>query len=215
MKFTALAVAAALIAGPAAAATTGLSALFYNAPADTIANTAQAKAQAVGAPTATFTATKLQYGTPGDSFAIGTLSSFLGANATNLSGAGGDSFQESVLVFSGLISLNAGVNNFSVTSDDGFELKIDGTVVSFFDGLRGPNSAPSTGSFTAPTAGHYAFDLLYYEGNVSQARLEVALNGKIIDDTVTKPGVIPVPAALPLLASALGLFGLIARRRAA
>ena len=214
MKFTALAVAAALIAGPAAAATTGLSALFYNAPANTIANTAQAKAQAVGAPTATFTATKLQYGVaPG--FPIGTLSDFLGANATDLSGAGTDSFQESVLVFSGLISLDAGVNNFSVTSDDGFELKIDGTVVSSFDGLRGPNSAPSTGSFNALTAGHYAFDLLYYEGNVTQARLEVALNGKIIDDTVTKPNVIPVPAALPLLASAFGLFGLIARRRAA
>lgn len=69
----------------------------------------------------------------------------------------------SYFLFTGSIYLDAGVNNFDITHDDGVELALDnGAVVSALSpGPTSPVTTPFT--ITAPNAGTYNFTLSYGE----------------------------------------------------
>ncbi len=221
MKTALLAAAAlALSAVSSQAATAGLNGSFYDS-ASTFSTIADARGIIAGAagPDATFTATALDYPAGATDFldATSSLSTWLGADAASASGATGTAIGTAVFLFEGFITLGAGVQNFVVGSDDGFELNIGGGAAEgAFDGNRAFGTTAL--SFAAGSGGEFAFELLFWDGPAGVTGLEVTLNGAIIDDSITSTmptGVIPVPAALPLLASALGLAGWVGRRRRA
>lgn len=135
------------------------------------------------------------------------LSTFLGVDGDSLSGADAELFG-SVFLFTGKISLTAGVQTFDVFSDDGFDLVVGGDSVASFDGIRsiGAASNPSSGVFDAGEGGDFDFELLFYDGEVFEIGLSVLLNGSIVDDGVTmrdEPTPIPAPAPAALLVGAL------------
>lgn len=158
-------------------------------------------------PTATFNSTGIDYplGAQNTVGSSTTLAAFLGTDAGSLSGAGGTTLEGSVFRFTGHLKLLALSNTFTVASDDGFRLFIEGTLVSEFFGNRpfGTTSATRADLGT----GIKAFELIYWEnGGVTGVEFEV--NGR----TVTP---IPVGPALPMLAGALSLFGLVVARKRA
>ncbi|WP_236632958.1 LamG-like jellyroll fold domain-containing protein [Endozoicomonas elysicola] len=107
-------------------------------------------------PTATFTATNLDYSD------AGTLAGFLGNDANTLSTDIGNNTMETIgFRFTGFVKLDAGQHDFTVTSDDGFRLNIAGQNISEFFDTR-PAEA-TTGSYTAPADGFYSFELIYWE----------------------------------------------------
>ncbi len=108
------------------------------------------------------------------------LEDFLGAT-DSLSLRGGDKKAELTTMafhFRGYIDLTVGDHVFDVGSDDGFRLKIDGQIVSQYDGNRpyGQNQ----GTFTAVKAGLYPIDLVYWE-NGGAARLTVQMDGQSLE----------------------------------
>jgi hypothetical protein len=154
---------------------------------------------------ATFVSTGINY--LGDQTTAQTMSSFLGADAGGLGALGGNAVLGTILRFAGTISLNAGLNNFDIYSDDGFRLIIDGNVVNFFDALRPPSS--SNFDFFAGAAGDHSFELVYFETQVVLAALAVKVNGSYLT-----PAAVPLPAGgLLLLSTLAGLAGLRRRRR--
>ncbi|WP_211826939.1 cadherin-like domain-containing protein [Kistimonas asteriae] len=80
--------------------------------------------------------------------------------------------------FRGYIDLTAGEHHFTIGSDDGFRLNVDGQTVSQYDGNRA--YAKSQGAFTAAKAGLYPIDLVYWE-NGGDARLTVEMDGKALE----------------------------------
>jgi len=162
-----------------------------------------------GLPGATFTVPSFNFSfNPTDSGSIYTLGTFLssggvssatyisGAASTDSlagpSGAGGTLFQ-----FTGSITVTSG-ETFGATHDDGITLVIDGVSV-FPAGASGPTSAVFTeAAYTGPS-GTYAFDLVYGECCGPPAELVLAQT--------------PLPAALPLFASGLGVVGFLGLRR--
>ena len=80
--------------------------------------------------------------------------------------------------FRGYIDLTAGEHHFTIGSDDGFRLNVDGQTVSQYDGNRA--YAKSQGAFTAAKAGLYPIDLMYWE-NGGDARLTVEMDGKALE----------------------------------
>lgn len=143
---------------------------------------AAAKALLANPADATFTATKIDYDG-------GTVNAFLalGGDETSLSPAafGTTNLDRIVFQITGFIRVDtAGTYNFRVSSDDGFELTIGGSVVTSFSGGRA--FAPSTGAATL-TAGKHAFELIYYENTGGEGlRFETDLTGsmQIVDDSL-------------------------------
>lgn len=108
------------------------------------------------------------------------LEDFLGAT-DSLSLRGGDKKAELTTMafhFRGYIDLTVGDHVFDVGSDDGFRLKIDGQIVSQYDGNR--PYAQNQGTFTAAKAGLYPIDLVYWE-NGGAARLTVQMDGQTLE----------------------------------
>ncbi|WP_152558898.1 tandem-95 repeat protein [Endozoicomonas numazuensis] len=126
------------------------------------------------APDATFLAHTLAF----DDGNPDTLSQFIGNNGSELSGLGDEPFESMGLRFTGQIKLDAGDHNFTVRSDDGFSLKINGQVVTEFDRDRGAGN--SSGRFSANTDGLYDIEIVYWE-NRGSAVLEVSMDGQILD----------------------------------
>ena len=101
-----------------------------------------ASAQAIiagGAPTATFTSSAIDYpnGPNSQVYDSTSLSIFLGTDGASLVGTNTADLTTSVFRFTGWLDLAAGTNSFNISSDDGFQLKIDGNVIASFDGNRG------------------------------------------------------------------------------
>jgi hypothetical protein len=99
----------------------------------------------------------------------------------------------------------------SVQSPDGTLVDSVGMVV---DGGNFPTSiyTPFSQDVTAGLAGSFQIELLPTGSNVYSILAEGGLSPTHIDVTVS-PSVVPLPAALPLFASGLGVMGWMARRK--
>jgi hypothetical protein len=175
---------------------------FWNAPANTLATIGDAITYAtITDPTAdaTFTTSVINYGDASKNWLIGTLSNFLNGNASNLSSNGGTNFQESVILITGVATFVNG-QQYKVTSDDGFRLTVNNSVLSEFTGIRAPNN--STPAIWTGATGNYAFSLWYFEGQRTQAQLQANLVP------------VPLPAGGLLLLGGLAGLAALGRRKA-
>ncbi|EZH83806.1 outer membrane adhesin like protein, partial [Ectopseudomonas composti] len=125
-------------------------------------------------PSATFTATELNYGN-GVSNNLGSdqqLQKFLGADAGSLN-TDPDNTSDAIIEMSGQISLNAGTYQFRVTADDGYSIVIDGKVVAEFNGNQSPTARESA-TFTITESGAHNIQIIYWDQG-GQAQLKVEL----------------------------------------
>ena len=200
---------ACLAAGAAQAATlVSVTGSFYDADRD-FTDIDDALGFVAGASAdATFDVTAIDY-PRGDigSFtsATTTLEEFLGDDAASLSGGSDLTLEQSVFVLTGQIMLDGTEDVFSVGSDDGFRLTIDGMLIS-------ENTAPRGFEFTDATpglpAGLYTFTLVYFE-NQGFTGVEFRVDGSIV---AAAP--VPLPAAMILFGPALAGLAYARRRRA-
>ncbi len=125
-------------------------------------------------PSATFTATQLNYGN-GVSTDLGgdqQLQKFLGADAGSLNTDPANS-SDAIIQLTGQISLAAGTYQFKVTADDGYSIVIDGKVVAEFNGNQGPTARESA-TFTITESGAHNIQIVYWDQG-GQAQLKVEL----------------------------------------
>ena len=128
-------------------------------------------------PTATFIATKFDYGTDnlfGNDLGYGAnLQSFLGADAASLSTDPGNSSDAIIRMF-GSIQLAAGTYNFKVRGDDGYQIKVDGVAVATVDNIQSPTDGIHA-QFSIATGGLHTIEILYWDQG-GQAVLKVELS---------------------------------------
>jgi len=115
-----------------------------------------------GSPDATFSSTHVDYpqGAAAGQQSSLPLSNFLGTDAPSIAGNGAAVLTTSIIRFSGFIELAPGPHSFSVGSDDGYRLIIDGNVVSEHPRVRGFRTTTVTqdvGSGVLP------FELWFFE----------------------------------------------------
>ncbi|MDP2243070.1 tandem-95 repeat protein, partial [Pseudomonas sp.] len=125
------------------------------------------------APTATFTATNLNYGPIGDG-GLGNgskLQTFLGGDALSLSPVSANS-SDAIIKLNGLVNLAAGNYQFLVTADDGFSIRINGQTIAQFNGNQGPT--PREFDFTVPVGGAQQFEIVYWD-QAGNAQLTIEL----------------------------------------
>ena len=159
--WTALALAAA--AGAAQAQISG--SLWENWTTDTAAGGPPA-----GAPNATFSASAINFSSTAaaNGYTVGGFLASDGATGVSYSGgaAPGDDLDNTFMLLTGNIYLNAGANNFSVGHDDGLIITIPGLPGGTGNALNDPGPTgfvltPFT--ITAPSAGVYSFTVDYNE----------------------------------------------------
>ena len=120
-------------------------------------------------PTATFTAQSIDYSHSGS----GTMADFLGSDIDSFTSGETSLASEFIMQLSGYIYMEAGTHDFNVSSDDGFRLNINQQIVTEF---TTPTSVQtSTGNFTAPQAGLYEVELIYWQGT-GEAALNISSN---------------------------------------
>ncbi|MFD0982068.1 VPLPA-CTERM sorting domain-containing protein [Tropicimonas aquimaris] len=201
-KASAAVAALALSTGTAGAVT------FQGEFWDTGALTGIADAQAAiaASPKALFTSSGIDYPN-GDLNTLrsssATVGQFLGVDAASLTGSASTSLATSVFRFTGQIYLSGGSQTFSVSSDDGFWLDVDGIRVADFGSNRGFTTTTVIDSSFA--AGFHDFELVYWE-NAGSAGIEAALNGATLEP-------VPLPASLSLALAGFAGLGVAARRR--
>ncbi len=150
---------------------------------------AEAVVSGAGAPDATFIATSLDYPNGAVNNQNGPVNNFLGADAATLDppAFGAVAGNRLVYVFEGVVNVPAdGIYSFGVSSDDGFNLQIDGATVTQFTGNRGFNNVPTTGNVNL-TEGQHDFRLIYWENSGSEGleTFSSLTGGGILNDTVT------------------------------
>jgi len=160
-----------------------------------------------GSAEGSFLATLIDYPNVGDVVpASATLGEMLGIDAATLTGllptAGSLS---NTFVFSGFIAISdPATYAFAVGSDDGFELRINGVLVSNFDGDRG--FAFTTQDVSFSDAGLYAIELLYWANNSTESGVQFAFANPLAIVNVPT-GIlytqIPSPAAAMVLGAAM------------
>ncbi|VEE14849.1 retention module-containing protein [Ectopseudomonas mendocina] len=125
-------------------------------------------------PSATFTATELNYGN-GVSNNLGNdqqLQKFLGADAASLNTDPANT-SDAIIEMNGQINLNAGTYQFRVTADDGYSILVDGKVVAEFNGNQSPTARESA-TFTITESGPHDIQIIYWDQG-GQAQLKVEL----------------------------------------
>ncbi len=203
-------IAIAMIPGAVSAAT--FSGEFWDAPSH-MHGLGNADAMIASGPaTATFQSTGIDYpqGIVGSISDNTTLAAFLGTDAASLSGATTTNLYASVFRFTGFLDLAGGVHRFSVGSDDGFRLTIGDEVIGTA-GLRGFNTTHM--DYDTGAGGLTAFELIFFE-NGGSTGVQFSVDGGIAQ-AAAAPSAVPLPAGLPLLAVALGVFGIVNRRKTA
>lgn len=132
-----------------------------------------------------------------------TISSFFGLPAWNFGFVGNNSMLGTIVRLTGVVAF-AGNQDFSVRSDDGYQVTIGGTTYAEVAGLQAPTltSHAYTGGAT-PSA---LFEMVWFETQLTQAALQVQ-NLDFVP--------VPLPAGLPLLLGGLGAMGALRLRRKA
>ncbi|WP_283939434.1 retention module-containing protein [Pseudomonas sp. R3.Fl] len=127
------------------------------------------------APSATFTATALDYGN-GVSTDLGgdkQLQKFLGSDAASLNTDPANT-SDAIVQLTGLVNLAAGNYTFRVTADDGFSIRIDGVEVFKYDANQSPTARVSD-SFNIAQGGNHQIEILYWDqGGNAQLKVELA-----------------------------------------
>ncbi|PWR03103.1 hypothetical protein DKT77_07735 [Meridianimarinicoccus roseus] len=163
-------------------------------------------------PTATFTSSGIDYPNGKKTLtSSSTLTDFLGVDAATIKGDGSSQLATSVFYFTGMLNL-FGSKTLKVGSDDGFVLALDGTNVMWQATNRAFGYTSTSYDFTGQTR----FSLLYYE-NKGNTGVEFSIDDWIVGRD-PQPSKVPIPAALPALATGLAgliLLNLRARRTAA
>jgi|tagenome__1003787_1003787.scaffolds.fasta_scaffold20169011_1 hypothetical protein len=114
----------------------------------------------LGAPNGTTTVNGINFST--NNSAGTTIATWLGVGGLPAAVANAV-VNDSYMLFTGDIFLNAGLNTFNITHDDGVALSVDGgaTVSALSAGPTSPTTTPFT--ITTPGAGNYHFALSYGE----------------------------------------------------
>lgn len=175
----------------------GLEASIYQSgPFGAIANLAEAEAIIAAEPVAaTFIATNLDYPNGAVNNQSGPVANLLGSDAASLNppAFGALNTNRMVFLFEGNITVEtAGNYSFGVSSDDGFDLQIDGMTVTQFPNNRGFNAAPTTGNVFL-TEGEHTFRLVFWENGGSEG-LEVFTSlgtSGMVDQNITSYSVNP------------------------
>jgi parallel beta-helix repeat protein len=138
-------------------------------------------------PSATFTATKISYG--GDKPFYNNLGSganlqaFLGGDAASLNADPSDS-TDAIIRINGAIELAAGTYNFKVRGDDGYQIKLDGSIVAAVNANQPPTGTTHP-SFTV-TSGRHIIEVLYWDqGGQAVLNVEISSNGGVSYTPVT------------------------------
>lgn len=162
-----------------------------------------------GSATGTFDSTAIDYPNgAADVISNSTsLSTFLGVDAASLVGTDATSLTRSVFRFTGFLDLAAGDQLFSVGSDDGFRLTIDGVEISAASNRSFSFSDATTDAGTGITA----FELIYWE-NAVVTGVEFYVDGALAVAAGAPPATVPLPAGFPLALLGLGALGLVTRR---
>ena len=162
--------------------------VYQSGPFGGIVDIAESEAIIASQPVfSNFRVTALDYPNGAQNNQNSTIGNLLGADAATLDNpaAAATNSDRSVYEFTGILNVPAdGVYNFSIGSDDGFDLQIDGASVLSFPGPRG--FAFTNGPVNL-TAGEREFRLVFFENSGSEG-LEVFsdLSGgplAILDDT--------------------------------
>jgi hypothetical protein len=187
---------------------------------------AAARAHVLGfVPTTTFVSTSVDYpnGAAGSTTTSSTFGAALGVDAGSLADptVATDPVLNSILRFTGYLRVDQPGSLFlGVGSDDGSELRIQGTTVIFNDGIHGfpgPNDGPAEIGFEAP--GLYEMEILFFESQVVGWGVEFYANaagsGQAIPQRVLyRTTDVPEPGTMVLFAlGAVGALGLWRRRR--
>ncbi len=99
-----------------------------------------------------------------------------------------------------------GGETFSFTGDDDLWLFIDDKLAVDLGGVRGAASGSVDLDTLGLTLGQdYDFDLFFAERHTTQSNFRI--------DTSIQLNPVPIPAALPLFGSAIGLFGFLGWRK--
>jgi hypothetical protein len=119
-----------------------------------------------GTPAVTFTSTNVDYpmGAVNNQSSNLPLSNFLGSDAAGATGNTTQNVQNSVFRFSGFIELTSGPHVFTVGSDDGYRLNINGNMVSQQVTPRGFRDTTVTATIGE---GVFPFELYFYENSGS------------------------------------------------
>ena len=151
--------------------------------------------------TATFDSTGINYQLP---TGTSTLADFLGPDGASLTGAGSASLNDSVFRVSGSVDLLPGAQQFTVVSNFGFRLLIDGQQVTQANRQRGLRASLRARN---PGDGPSTFELFFYNVNGGN-RVSAFIDGQI-----AQASPIPLPAGLSLIATALAALGLLRWRQ--
>lgn len=139
------------------------------------------------------------------------LFDYLGVDGYTLSGEHATRVTTSVFRFSGFLDLTEGEQTFKVGSDDGFELSIDGDVISSYTRNRGFRTTTTT---VDAGLGITPFQLIYWE-NHGNTGVEFRLDNQLAEASLAAlqgapaAPAVPLPAGLALMLGGLGVLGVI------
>ena len=174
--------------------------IWTGQPASVTQNATIAAAVGLGAPNATGTVSGINFSTTNsDGITVGQWLGNPAISSTTL--------DNSYMLFTGQIFLNAGANAFTIAHDDGAQMSIDG-ISGFVLNTPGPTSPVTTPfTITAPSTGTYTYHLSYGECCDGPAVLQW------LYPTGRPVGSVPEPATWAMMLVGFGGIGMAMRRQ--